>query len=113
MESTPHMAVVTLDVAPPHALWRRLLSMLLAVILLVAPYAPRGAAASSPMARGPDGLIVPHGGGALVDTLVSDAKKQADLVASCNGVTLQLSDRNACDVELLTVGCVPVRNAGA
>ena len=87
--------------------------MLLAVILLVAPYAPRGAAASSPMARGPDGLIVPHGGGALVDTLVSDAKKQADLVASCNGVTLQLSDRNACDVELLTVGCVPVRNAGA
>ena len=84
-----------------------------AVILLVAPYAPRGTAASSPMARGPDGLIVPHGGGALVDTMVRDAKKQADLVASCNGVTLPLSDRNACDVELLTVGCVPVHNAGA
>ena len=79
------------------------------MILLVPPHPPRGPSAPSPTARGPDGLIVPHGGGSLVDTLVGDAKKKADLVASCNGVELHLSDRNACDVELLTVGCVRVQ----
>mmetsp|Transcript_32072 Transcript_32072/g.38852 ORF Transcript_32072/g.38852 Transcript_32072/m.38852 type:complete len:453 (+) Transcript_32072:20-1378(+) len=49
------------------------------------------------------GLIAPHGG-AVVDRMVTDAKQKEDLIAACGGVTLELSDRNACDVELLTVG---------
>lgn len=45
---------------------------------------------------------VPHGG-KLVDLMLADsAKEQA--VASCTK-ELELSDRNACDVELLCVGC--------
>ena len=34
---------------------------------------------------------------------MADESKKASLVSSCNR-TLELSDRNACDVELLTVG---------
>lgn len=58
------------------------------------------------MARGTDGLIKPHGG-ALVDLMVKDKKEAADLVKACGGRTIELSDRGACDVELLTVGRVP------
>ena len=64
------------------------------------------------VSRGQDGLIVPHGG-ALVDLLVADAKKKADLVASCDGRVIHLSDRNACDVELLIVGCARAECVGA
>lgn len=46
-------------------------------------------------------LQVPHGG-KLVNLMLADsAKEQA--VASCSK-ELELSDRNACDVELLCVG---------
>jgi len=46
-------------------------------------------------------LQVPHGG-KLVNLMLADsAKEQA--VASCTR-ELELSDRNACDVELLCVG---------
>jgi sulfate adenylyltransferase len=58
----------------------------------------------SAIARGADGLIVPHGG-ALVDLMVTDPKRKAELYAECQGRKIELSDRNACDVELLTVGC--------
>ena len=47
------------------------------------------------------GLIEPHGG-SLVNLMADDSKK-AGLVSSCDR-SLELSDRNACDVELLTVG---------
>jgi sulfate adenylyltransferase len=50
-----------------------------------------------------DGLIEPHGG-KLVDRMVTDAAQKAALVAACGGKTVQLSDRGACDVELLIVG---------
>eukprot|EP00240_Pyramimonas_obovata_P002225 CAMPEP_0118930608 /NCGR_PEP_ID=MMETSP1169-20130426/7234_1 /TAXON_ID=36882 /ORGANISM="Pyramimonas obovata, Strain CCMP722" /LENGTH=455 /DNA_ID=CAMNT_0006872991 /DNA_START=62 /DNA_END=1429 /DNA_ORIENTATION=+ len=45
--------------------------------------------------------IVPHGG-ELVN-LMAPADSQAALIASCTK-TVELSDRNACDVELLAVG---------
>ena len=64
------------------------------------------------MKRGADGLIVPHGG-ALVDLMVTDPKQTAALYAECQGRTIELSDRNACDVELLTVGCAAGRATGA
>jgi sulfate adenylyltransferase len=48
-------------------------------------------------------LQTPHGGH-LVDLLVAEDAK-AEAIASCTK-TIELSDRNACDVELLTVGCV-------
>ena len=60
--------------------------------------------ARSAITRGADGLIVPHGG-KLVDLLVTEPKQKAALYAECQGRTIELSDRNACDVELLTVGC--------
>jgi sulfate adenylyltransferase len=63
--------------------------------------------ALSTIIRGSDGLIAPHGG-KLHDLLVKDAKEAAALVASCNGRSMELSDRGACDVELLTVGRVCV-----
>lgn len=46
-------------------------------------------------------LQVPHGG--TLQDLMAPAEKHADLKASATK-TIQLSDRNACDVELLTVG---------
>jgi len=46
-------------------------------------------------------LITPHGG-SLVN-LMADASKKTSLASSCTR-TLDLSDRNACDVELLCVG---------
>lgn len=48
------------------------------------------------------GLITPHGG-SLVNTMITDAKEKEALVAKC-GHTQELSDRNACDVELLAIG---------
>jgi hypothetical protein len=50
------------------------------------------------------GPIAPHGG-QLSNLMVSDPKEKAALIASCNGVTMEVSDRGACDVELLVVGC--------
>ena len=47
---------------------------------------------------------MPHGG-KLVDLLVTEPKQKAALYAECQGRKIELSDRNACDVELLTVGC--------
>ena len=49
-------------------------------------------------------LQSPHGG-ALVD-LMAPPEQHAALKASCVR-SIELSDRNACDVELLTVGCAP------
>lgn len=51
----------------------------------------------------PEGLQVPHGG-SLVNLMVPEAQRQA-VIDSCNK-TIECSDRNACDVELLCVGCV-------
>jgi sulfate adenylyltransferase len=47
------------------------------------------------------GLIAPHGG-KLIDLMLPEGEKAA-AAASCTR-TIELSDRNACDVELLTVG---------
>ncbi|KIY96243.1 sulfate adenylyltransferase [Monoraphidium neglectum] len=58
-------------------------------------------AEAKPAALTAEGLQAPHGG-KLVNLLVP-AEEQAALVASTT-TTLELSDRNACDVELLTVG---------
>lgn len=51
------------------------------------------------------GLQTPHGGN-LVDLMVGDGAKAA--VAASATKTIELSDRNACDVELLIVGYVIV-----
>ena len=48
------------------------------------------------------GLIEPHGG-ELVNLMIVDEKEKARAIASCDRA-LELSDRNACDVELLSVG---------
>jgi len=64
----------------------------------------------SAIARGADGLIAPHGG-KLVNLLVTEPKQKAALFAECQGRTIELSDRNACDVELLTVGCARAERA--
>lgn len=53
--------------------------------------------------RGADGLIEPHGG-ALKNTMVTDPAQKSKLLAECEGRKIECSDRNACDVELLTVG---------
>lgn len=47
-------------------------------------------------------LQTPHGG-KLVDLMLPDSQKAAE-IASCTK-ELELSDRNACDTELLIVGC--------
>lgn len=47
------------------------------------------------------GLIAPHGG-KLVDLMLPEDKKAAAVSSATK--TIELSDRNACDVELLTVG---------
>eukprot|EP00877_Chromochloris_zofingiensis_P010045 jgi/Chrzof1/5294/Cz15g21050.t1 len=48
------------------------------------------------------GHILPHGG-QLVDLLVRDSQQKRDLIASCDHKQ-ECSERNACDVELLSVG---------
>eukprot|EP00238_Polyblepharides_amylifera_P007474 CAMPEP_0196591380 /NCGR_PEP_ID=MMETSP1081-20130531/69398_1 /TAXON_ID=36882 /ORGANISM="Pyramimonas amylifera, Strain CCMP720" /LENGTH=398 /DNA_ID=CAMNT_0041914725 /DNA_START=209 /DNA_END=1405 /DNA_ORIENTATION=- len=50
-----------------------------------------------------DGKIAPHGD-QLQDLMVRDAGEVASLLASCNGASIELSDRGACDAELLMVG---------
>ena len=39
-----------------------------------------------------------------MDLLVREPRQAQEVVASCRGQVLQLSDRNACDVELLIGG---------
>ena len=41
--------------------------------------------------------------------MVKDPKQKAALLAAAGGRRLDLSDRNACDVELLAVGCDYIR----
>jgi sulfate adenylyltransferase len=50
-----------------------------------------------------EGLQVPHGGNLV--NLMAPASEHAALKAACKH-TMELSDRNACDVELLVVGWV-------
>ena len=50
-----------------------------------------------------EGKTAPHGG-ALSNLMVTDPAERAALVAACEGRTIECSDRNACDVELLMVG---------
>ena len=57
----------------------------------------RGLAASA-AAAAPE----PHGG-KLVDRMVGAAEKEA-VLAKAAGKTIELSDRNACDLELISVG---------
>ena len=52
--------------------------------------------------RAGDGKIAPHGG-ALVDLMLKDEAAKKSAKAECT-TTMELSDRNACDVELLVVG---------
>lgn len=50
-----------------------------------------------------EGKAAPHGG-ELVDLMVTDPAEKSALIAACEGRTIECSDRNACDVELLMVG---------
>jgi sulfate adenylyltransferase len=52
--------------------------------------------------RDATGHIVPHGG-SLVNLLITDSAEKEALIKSCK-FTEECSDRNACDVELLSVG---------
>lgn len=54
------------------------------------------------MFRDATGHIVPHGG-QLSNLMVSNAEERRALEASCTHQQ-EISDRNACDVELLSVG---------
>jgi len=49
------------------------------------------------------GHVLAHGG-ELVNLMVTDYMEATELIASCEGRTIECSDRNACDVELLAVG---------
>eukprot|EP01026_Neomeris_dumetosa_P029175 TRINITY_DN2364_c0_g1_i2.p1 TRINITY_DN2364_c0_g1~~TRINITY_DN2364_c0_g1_i2.p1 ORF type:complete len:504 (-),score=69.91 TRINITY_DN2364_c0_g1_i2:372-1883(-) len=49
------------------------------------------------------GHIEPHGGN-LVNLMLKDYQEATELIASCEGRAIELSDRNACDVELLAIG---------
>jgi len=62
--------------------------------------AVEAAATANPTKR-VDGLQTPHGG-KLVNLMVPEAQRQA-VIDSCTK-TIECSDRNACDVELLIVG---------
>lgn len=53
--------------------------------------------------RAADGLIEPHGG-SLKNTMVTDPAEKKKLIAECEGRKIEVSDRNACDIELLAVG---------
>lgn len=55
-----------------------------------------------PTRRDISGHIAPHGG-ALRDLMVTDGGRRASLIAAC-AFRQECSERNACDVELLTVG---------
>lgn len=58
------------------------------------------ATTAAPTAERSD-LIAPHGG-ELVSLMLEPGQREA-AIKSCNR-TVELSDRNACDVELLIVG---------
>lgn len=67
---------------------------------------PRSAMASAAPAASThrvDGLQEPHGG-SLVN--LQAPKDQWDAIIKSANKTMEASDRNACDVELLSVGCV-------
>lgn len=53
--------------------------------------------------RGGDGLIEPHGG-TLKNAMVTDPAEKKKLLAECEGRKIECSHRNACDIELLSVG---------
>ena len=57
--------------------------------------------ASASAAAQRSGVIAPYGG-SLVDLMVPESDRGA--IRASAGKTLECSDRNACDVELLTVG---------
>ena len=54
-------------------------------------------------------LQTPHGN-KLVDLMLAESERES-AKAACTK-TLELSDRNACDVELLCVGCARCRLTG-
>lgn len=54
------------------------------------------------IARGADGLILPHGNGGLVN-LMAGSKAAEEARSRCTH-EVELTERQACDVELLTVG---------
>lgn len=60
------------------------------------------APAANPFQTDASGHIVPHGGH-LVNLMVKDAKKRQELIASATHKQ-ECTERNACDVELLSVG---------
>ena len=57
--------------------------------------------ASAPASAQRSGVIAPYGG-SLVDLMVPQAEREA--VKATASKSLECSDRNACDVELLVVG---------
>ncbi|KAG2436886.1 hypothetical protein HXX76_006405 [Chlamydomonas incerta] len=63
----------------------------------------RATAAPVAQVRTAEGLQVPHGPAAKLVNLMAPASEHAALKAACNK-RIELSDRHACDVELLTVG---------
>mmetsp|Transcript_67504 Transcript_67504/g.180361 ORF Transcript_67504/g.180361 Transcript_67504/m.180361 type:complete len:416 (+) Transcript_67504:73-1320(+) len=46
----------------------------------------------------------PAHGGKLIDRFISCEKERAEQVRSCNGLSFELTERQACDVELITTG---------
>ena len=55
------------------------------------------------ISRGADGKILPHGGGGLVSLMAAGSKAAAEARQRCN-YEVELTERQACDVELLAVG---------
>ena len=45
----------------------------------------------------------PHGG-KLTPNMLNDTNKIDEAIASCKGITMELNDRQLCDVELITNG---------
>ena len=66
----------------------------------VASFSTHSAAATS---WGADGKIKPHGQESLVNLMVKEQDEAAKLASACN-YKIELNERQACDVELLTVG---------
>ena len=62
----------------------------------------RAYSAEPEVQRGADGLILPHGGKPLVNLMASSAAAEAAKSGCTHQV--ELTERQACDVELLTVG---------
>ncbi|HSQ39212.1 MAG TPA: hypothetical protein VLM78_03555, partial [Anaerolineales bacterium] len=52
----------------------------------------------------PQDLLIPPYGGKLVDLVVTGAEREAILAAANRYPSLQITDRNLCDLELLAVG---------